>query len=92
MENLELQDFDKVFLGACCSIGLKKRGPDDPHVCFYFLVEDDENWFVSQNGISSFWIPDFNQVWAQAQEWILANCDPDEEDGTAWGYKFRARA
>ena len=83
-------NFEKTFLGVSCGIGLKKRDVDDLHVIIYFLAEDDGNWFVSENGISSFWIPDFNQIWAEVQVWIQENCDPDVSDGISWGYKFRS--
>jgi hypothetical protein len=91
MERECLENFEKVFLGACCGIGLKKRGDGDPHVVFYFLVEDDGNWFVSQNGLSSFWVFDFNRVWSEAQSWMRENCDPDnDKDGSTWGYRETA--
>lgn len=92
---VKLSDFEKVFLGGCNGIGLTKRGPDDPHVCFTILTEDDENWFVDSGGASSFWLKDLQTVLAEAMDWIEKNCDPDIPTNDSWpkgqqcGWKFR---
>lgn len=74
----------KVFLGECIGVALEPRGPDDSHVVFYTLVEDDGNWHVaSVDGFSSVWINDLFSVVEEARRWMIKNCD---KDGTGWKF------
>lgn len=87
--NEHLDKYEKTFLGGCFGVGLYKRGPNDPHVCFIVLVEDDGNWFENKNGGSSFWLKDLQEQLNDAIIWIEQNCDPDIKDGNNWGWKFK---
>ena len=79
-------DYEKVFLGSCHGVILTRRGgKDDPHVCVQIITEDDENWFISDNNFSSFWLPPLMSVLQQAQDWMEKNCDSDDK----FGWKFR---
>lgn len=77
-------EYEKIFLGKCHGVILTHRGEDDPHVCVQIITEDDENWFVSDNSFSSFWLPDLMSVLQEAQDWMNQNCDMDD-----CGWKFR---
>jgi len=79
-------EYEKSFLGSCHGVILTRRGgKDDPHVCVQIITEDDENWFISDNNFSSFWLPMLMSVLQEAQDWMEKNCDPDDD----WGWKFR---
>jgi hypothetical protein len=67
------------FRGSCQGVGLKQRGPNDPHVCYVILTEDDEYWFVSsEQSASAFWMPELMDCFEQATEWLRHNAVKDE--------------
>jgi hypothetical protein len=76
--------YEKIFLGKCHGVILTHRGKSDPHVCVQIITEDDDNWFISDNSFSSFWLPDLMSILEEAFDWIDKNCD----DGDC-GWKFR---
>jgi hypothetical protein len=89
--SVDLGQFEKVLLGKQCAVGLSRRGVNDPHVILTLLSEDDGNWFVMSNGMSSYWIHDLASVVAEAIHWCEQNCEPDFVEGLTWGWKFRTR-
>lgn len=79
MSNVYPNQFRVVFLGSCLGIGLKERGPNDPHVLIQILVGadlvgDDENWFTLESSFSSFWLPDLEDQLTEAKAWIEQHC------------------
>jgi hypothetical protein len=79
----------KVFKGDCHGVVLEKRkdweNPNDPHVCFFLIVEDDGNWFESKTGISdSYWLPDTIEQLTLALEWVKEYCR--KTPGGGWEY------
>ena len=83
----EVQECVVTFRGGCKGVGLKWRGPDDPHVCFIILTEDDGYWFVSQHdtqGSSSYWLPELIDQLEEAKTWLHRNAEKDGQ----YGYKF----
>jgi len=87
---IELEEFEKVFLGTCFGVGLSWRGPNDKHVCFTILTEDDGSWFASDNSASSAWLPECIQVIQEAYDWVKKHCKPDKYKGIQCGWKFKA--
>lgn len=86
----------ELFLGDCVGIALTMRTPNDPHVCFGWLTEDDEHWFPGNGTWSSYFLPDAEKVLAAAVAWLKENAVPDvvvdaksPVDGTAFGWKFK---
>ena len=82
-------DFEDCVVGKIHGILFKKRGWDDNHVCMWNMIEDDETWHIGQlsGSTSSAWIEDIIDVAQRAQQWLLANCDPDP---TGYGYITRS--
>ena len=80
----KLLDTKRLFLGECFGVALTKRGPDDNHVIVWILVEDDGNWLISKNGMSSCWITDLQNQLDKAKKWIQDNCIEER-----YGWKFR---
>jgi hypothetical protein len=78
------EKYEHVVLGKCFGFGLRRRHDNDPHVCWILLVEDDENWFPSQHGGSSFWLKDVQQVLKKTIEWLNNNCIKTNE---GWSFK-----
>ena len=81
----ETINYEKVILGACHGVVFTRRGKDDPHVCMQIITEDDENWFVSDNSFSTYWLPQLMTVLQEARDWMDKNCDKTDE-----GWTFRA--
>ena len=84
-----LKDIDHVITtirGNCAGVCLHLRGEDDNHICFTVLVEDDDNWFISKRGFSSFWLWDLRVVLENAQNWLERNAEKDSS-GFGWIYK-----
>lgn len=75
---------EHLFLGTCCGIALVPRGPNDNHICFIILTEDDGNWFVTNNLLSTYWLPDLEKQLEYAKSWLIKNTDKDK-----YGYKFK---
>lgn len=87
----EVQDCVVTFRGECQGVGLQKRGPDDNHVCFIILTEDDGYWFVTkwpEQGTSSYWLPELIDCLEQAKDWLHRNA---EKDGP-WGLQVPDRS
>ena len=80
----EIVEHEKSFFGSCHGVILTRRGKDDPHVCVQVITEDDENWFISSNSLSSHWLPNLICVLQEAQGWMEKNCEKDD-----CGWKFR---
>lgn len=76
--------FEKVFLGKCMGVGLRRRGENDPHVMVTLLTEDDESWFVSSGNNSSYWLPELLEVLAEARDWMDKHCEKGK-----WGWAFK---
>lgn len=76
-----------VVKGGCMGVAIHYRGPNDPHLCFALLSEDDENWFLKSNSgspsASTAWLEEMVEVLEMAQYWMEEHC---ERDG-AWGWK-----
>lgn len=68
----------KVFKGYCAGVVLEHRkdweNPNDPHVCFFLIVEDDENWYETTKGFSSYWIDDLLEQLQCARDWMNEYC------------------
>lgn len=85
----EAAQYDKIFLGACCGVGLKPRGPGDNHIVFVQLMEDDEFWFISKSGCSSHWAPEIVAANQAAIAWCEKNALPDISNGIQYGWRFK---
>ena len=88
-EGLGDYQIKELFLGECTGIALIPRGPNDSHICFMHLTEDDGCWFQSSGIHSTFWLTDLAEVLAAVREWLEANADPDSP--TRIGWKFRPK-
>lgn len=82
------EKYEKVIMGGQFAIGLYKRGDDDKHVCVDIVHEDDGNWFLSENGFSSYWLPELQKLLEEAADWMKKNCLEDKVGRNIWGYKF----
>lgn len=81
---MDMYEFDhrnviKAFKGQCTGVVLENRkdweNPNDPHVCFFLIVEDDGNWFESKTGhTSSYWIDDTIEQLQIARDWMNEYC------------------
>jgi len=76
--------YEKIFIGKCHGVILTQRGKKDPHVCVQIITEDDDNWFISDNSFSSFWLPDLMSILEEAFDWIDKNC---VEDDCGWLFR-----
>ena len=66
----EIRPFEKMFLCGVVGVLLRKRGPNDPHICFEIISEDDENWFpYSGGGSSSYWFDCYIAALTAAKKW-----------------------
>ena len=85
---IEEQHVDTLaeFLGSCFGVILTRRGREDPHICFQIVVEDDGNWFVSENGGDSYWLAELHEQMGRAIEWCKNNAQPDKRN---IGWKVR---
>ena len=83
-----IEDIDYVMAikDNCHGVLLARRGVDDNHVVIIPITEDDDNWFTSSLGFSSYWLPRYIDVMNRAMKWINENCDKDE---SGYGWKFR---
>lgn len=70
--NVNLKDFDKLFLGEILGIGVTTQ-EDSKVLIVHILVEDDGNWFPLTSGFSSYWLSDFRKVLAKFDYWVAAN-------------------
>lgn len=79
-----------TFYGSQKAVRLVWRGKDDPHICFEILSEDDEYWFLMNQGggSSSYWMPDLRRVLMAAERWMRKNAKPDIYNGHQYGYKI----
>lgn len=71
------RNYRHIILGHQFGIGLRQRGPNDPHVCFVILSEDDGHWFATRGGASTSWLDDLKSVIERAEKWCKSNCAPD---------------
>ena len=77
-----------IIFGSQFAIRLVARGPNDNHICYEILHEDDGNWFLSEASTSSYWLPDLINVCKQTEEWMKANAVPDIQNNVQFGYKM----
>ena len=84
-----------VIFGSQFGIAFLQRGATDPHACLSILYEDDGNWFISEedkktpasnNGWSSFWLPDLQFVLLETQEYLMEHCNIDRD---GFGFEFK---
>lgn len=80
----ELQRAEALFLGTCKGVALIRRGPNDPHVCFYIVTEDDGSWFPLVHSASWYWAEDIRQQLDAARKWLDENAIQDP-----FGYRFK---
>ena len=80
-----------LILGNCHGVAFVPRGPGDQHICMLMLTEDDEQWFLSQDGDmgSPSWLPDWIEVLERAKIWLEVNGTPDIHNGRQYGYLFK---
>jgi hypothetical protein len=73
---VDLEDYEKVFLGKCHAIALSRRSKEDPHVMITVLTfdSDDGNWYRSDTSFSSYWTPELMSVFKEATDWLNRNC------------------
>ena len=69
--------------GVQTAVCVYTRGKDDNHLCFIPLIEDDENWYVSKNGLSTFWLNDFCKVMRETDSWLKRNAFSGK-----WGWEL----
>ena len=81
----EIYAIRQVFKRDQFGVVLSERGPDDPHVRFTVIGEDDGNWFVSEGGASSSWLSELISVLNEAHRWITRNC-AREPSGFGWRF------
>ena len=75
--------YELVILGACHGVGFVKRGKDDNHLCFKFLVEDDENWFPMEYESSTWWFKELKELVVYVEQYMNTNY-PVHKDGGGW--------
>lgn len=86
MDDPTLDNLVVSFRGVCQGVGLKQRGPNDPHICYVILTEDDEYWFVSkEQSASSYWMPELMDCFQQAQDWMENHAVKE-----SCGYRFES--
>ncbi len=84
-----------IFSGSCHRVILQPRnspwnpGEVDNHVKIQVEVEDDGNWFESDLGFSSSWLPELITLFDTAHEYMKKNCEPDIHNGVQYGWKFK---
>jgi len=87
--DLEVGQYEKIFLGNISGILLRKRNGDtDPHVCYSHICEDDEHWFpidVSSDKTDSYWLESEIKLQKYVLNWIKRNCIREEKEG----WRFR---
>lgn len=66
-----------AFLGDCFGVVLTKRGPNDPHVCFTIIVEDDGTW-AERSESSFYWMKDLQDVLKASTKFVKKFCIPVE--------------
>ncbi len=66
-----------ALVGDCHAIVLQDRGRNDPHQCITIYTEDDECWFPTGNGFSSYWLPEFVALITEAQARLKQDFAPD---------------
>lgn len=81
---IAMGEFVHTILGKQCGVGLSKRGPNDNHVIFTILSEDDGNWFTSEHGRSTYWLKDLQDVLAETQAWLKSHTTE-----TPWGFELK---
>ena len=72
----------------CVGIAIYLRGKEkeDRHLCWTVIVEDDENWFVSRNGISTAWLHELEISLPIVRRWLN-----DHAVRTKWGWALREK-
>ena len=75
-----------IIEGKCVGMRIYKRGrlgADDNHLCLQVIYEDDEYWFPSKEGFSSFWLSDMKNIVKKTEKWLKKNAVKDK-DGFGW--------
>ena len=79
--------YEKIFIeGDTHGVVLKRRGKNDPHVIILPIAGDDDNWFLTASGWSSFYLPMYIRLMEEVQRWLEANCEK-EPNGFGWRFK-----
>ena len=65
-----------VIKGSCAGIALT----GNENICFHVIVEDDENWYLSKNGFSAFWLPDLEICILKTGKWLEENARKRKDD------------
>lgn len=78
-----------AFTSGCHGVALSTRGVEDRHFMVTYLTEDDGNWFVTEGGTSSHWVPSIVMLFQTAHDWLLKNADPDMHNGRQYGWRVR---
>lgn len=84
--------YHHVFVRGCYGVALVPRGPDDNHICFMIIVEDDDNWFECNGAGSSSWLCDLEDTLHQAVMWCETYAFPDKVRGVQYGYRFTRKS
>lgn len=82
---VSLLDFEQTFLGSYMGVGLHRRHEKDKHVLVSLLINDEDgNWYVIKNTVSSFIFKDLTYQFFLAHTWMEENCIK-----TKWGYEYK---
>lgn len=74
---IEIKPFERMFLNQVVGVVLRKRGPQDDHICFEVISEDDGHWYPCfSGGTSSFWFDAYLEVLSAAKKWCEAKAVP----------------
>lgn len=84
------EEFQRIFLGSCVGIGLRKRGPADDHIVFQLLVGDDGNWFYLTSALSSHYVDELRDLLREVMNFLETSCIIDVVNGKVWGWKFKS--
>lgn len=78
-------DYRKAFFGNQKGVLLSNRAPNDPHVVFTIITEDDGQWFMGGDSVTSgYWLKDLQQVLKEAEVWLDNFATKDQ-----WGWIFK---
>lgn len=83
----DIPDVIHVEKGDCVGIVLNLRAPNDRHICWTLICEDDGNWFATTEGCSTYWLPDLEEGLNRTKTWLSNNATRDE-----WGWLAPAGA
>lgn len=73
-----------AILGVQHGVGFYHREEGDKHLCFKILVEDDENWFPSEHGASSWWFNELKELLVYVEKYMNINYRICKSEGGGW--------